>query len=255
MSDETEQLALSMVDQSDQQLEDREYGPVVYHDHIPEGVVMYRLGGRMYPMKFEPQCSVCQSPHRLKIEREVLEGYSYRSIHSGLDEEGRMHWTSIQRHVSRGHLPVDAQVKRFAIEERARELGRSAETHDQALADHVTMARLGVQKVFEKMMRGDLEPDIQDGIAFGNMLMKLGMYEGSDIDRQAMMEAFTAYMEAAEEVMNSDQMRTFGQLLSSNSTLRALMGRTESGPEEPPIDVEVERDEVVIEQDETIPPS
>lgn len=182
-----------------------------------------QLGGRQYPRKASLTCHTCQSPDRFEIEKLLLKGYGYKAIseHFG---EGAPSPGSITSHYKNGHMAVADTVQREMVESRAKEVGRDIEG-SATLVDHVALARLGVQQVYERIAEGDLKPDVKEGIAFANLLMKAGMFEGSDIDQQSMVEAFGAYMEAAEMVMTDDQMQQFAQMLASHPTLRALHRR------------------------------
>lgn len=199
-------------------------GEFHYDEPIPESVATYRLGGRLYPLRSEPRCHTCQSPYRMRVEKGLLRGYSYRAIAESLPSDAHLNASHIRRHVRSKHMPLDENVRRVAIEERARELGHDVESHDQMLADHVTLARVGVQRVFERMQDGELEPDISDGIAFANLLAKLGIHEESAIDEQMLFEILGAYMEAAVEVMDADQQREFANRLGQHPVLQRMVG-------------------------------
>lgn len=197
---------------------------VDYHT-VPTSVLSYRLAGRLYPVRSSPRCSVCQSRYRLRIEQAILSGHSYRSIERSLPEDAAMDHSAIWRHFDNGHLPLDEHVNRVAVEARAEEIGWSVKDHNEALADHITLAKVGVQKVFQRMANGEIEPDVKDGVAFANLLLKLEQQEGSDVDHQALIEAFSAYMQAAEAVMTPMQLQEFGQILASNEVMQGLLAR------------------------------
>lgn len=47
--------------------------PVDHEDDGPSSLVMVRVGGRTVPAKTAARCRVCQSPHRVQIEKWTLE--------------------------------------------------------------------------------------------------------------------------------------------------------------------------------------
>lgn len=215
-----------------------EHGPFVYNDPVPDSAVMYRVGGRLYPMRREPRCNTCQSPYRQQVERAVLQGMSYRRIVESLPEDAGLTVYNVREHVARQHLPLDEFVKRAVIEERAQELGRDIESFQTTLADHITFARLGLQKAFERLVEGEVKPDLEDGIAFAQLLHKVGLEEGSEADREAMEQAMLAYMEVLEEVLEEEQRERFSVLASRHPVLRALARRYDDGTRAEVVSVE-----------------
>lgn len=194
---------------------------------------MYRLGGRLYPVKSEPRCSTCQSPHRLHVERQLIRGYSYASIVRDLPDDAGLTQRGVALHVQRNHLPLNEHVKRVAIEERARELGRDAERHEQSLVDAITFARLGIQDVHERMQNGEIKPTIKDGIAFARLLHDVGLAERDEVGVEATREMFEAYMDAFIAVVDDpEQQQRFANALHAHPTMRAWLKEYEGHPPE-----------------------
>lgn len=183
--------------------------------------VSYRVGGREYPFRSEPNCLTCQSSYRIEIENALLKGYSYASISRSLPQ-AQLTSDNIFDHVSRGHLPLDEHLRRVVIEQRATELGRDIQRAEGVLTDHIALARLGVQRVIERMQTGDLDPTIADGIQFANLLLRLDEFAGESVDQQAVASSFMAFFEAAKSVMDPAQFTRFGRLLERNPVLNAL---------------------------------
>lgn len=197
--------------------------PLVQED-MPPSAVMYRLGGRLYPVKSEPRCSTCQSPHRLHVERQLIRGYSYSAIVRDLPDDAGLTSRGIALHVQKNHLPLNEHVKRVAIEERARELGRDAERHEQSLVDAITFARLGIQDVFERMQNGELKPSVKDGIQFARLLHEVGLAERDEVGVEATREMFAAYMDAFVAVVDDpEQQQRFANALNAHPTMRAWL--------------------------------
>src|SRR3954453_6015358 len=98
----------------------------------PQGgasIVMYRVGGRQYPLKTVGQCKVCSSEGRLAIEQEVANGRGYAAIIKSLDEGHDLTPRNISDHVRNGHMPLEISTVREIIDERARIRGMSIEGH------------------------------------------------------------------------------------------------------------------------------
>lgn len=190
--------------------------------------VMYQVGGRRYPMRSAPLCNVCQSfEYRQEIENALLKSYSYAAIHRSLPPDAGISLDSIRNHVVSGHLPLDAAMRRVVIEERAREVGHSVEDHESTLADHITLAKLGVQSVIEQMARGELIPDMKDGIALAGLLARVQETAGEGIDNEVMVQAFMVYMEAIRATCTPEQIRAIGESVANNPVMAGLMGRVQ----------------------------
>ena len=190
--------------------------------------IMYRLGGREYPMRTVPQCKVCQSHYRVEIERGLIKSYGYTAIHRSLPEQAKTELSirNIEEHAKR-HLPVDEGIRRAVIEARAREIGVSVEDSHESLVDHISFARVGLGKVYEAMANGDLNPDVKDGIAFANLLLKVEERAGGGVDDEMMFGGFMAYLKAIRSVCTPEQVREIGAQLQQDPTMRALLTRSQ----------------------------
>lgn len=220
-------------DSEDQHLRlDEETGQFVYTDAPSQSVVMYQLGGRLYPMRSEPRCNTCQSPYRLEIEKKILRGYGYTAVANSLPEDAGLSMSSIRSHVRNGHLPLDETVKRAAVEARALELGLDLEAHEQSLVDHIAFAKVGVQKAFERVINGDEDVTVSDGIALANLLVKVEQTAQGGVDSELMAQVFHAYMRAFVAVVTDERMQQqFARRLSQDPVMVALYERWQSQPQ------------------------
>jgi hypothetical protein len=211
---------------------DEETGQFIYTDAPSQSVVMYQLGGRLYPMRSEPRCNTCQSSYRLEVEKKVLRGYGYTAIANSLPSDAGLSVSSIRAHFRNGHLPLDETVKRAAVEARASELGLDLEAHEQSLVDHITFAKVGVQKAFERVMNGDEEVTVSDGIALANLLARVEQTAQGGVDSELMSEVFHAYMRAFVSVVTStEQQQQFARMLGRDPVMVALYSRWQSQPQ------------------------
>lgn len=189
--------------------------------------LMYRIGGHRYPLRSEPKCKVCQSlEYRQEIETALLRGFSYTTIHRSLPERSGLSVRNIRDHVENQHLPLDEAMRRVLIEETARERGLSIEDHEGTLVDHITFAKLGVQRVVEGMQNGTLVPDIKDGIALASLLVRIQETAGEQVDNEVMVSAFRVYMDAIRRTCTPEQIRAIGEAISANPVMQGLMNRT-----------------------------
>jgi hypothetical protein len=211
---------------------------------VVRSVVTYRLGGREYPLRSEPKCLVCQSPHRVEIERGLLRAYSPTSVYRTLPEQAQASLSvkSIGSH-ARQHMPVDHVVRQAFIRERTEELGKDYEEIEGSLVDGIVFARTGLQKVYEDMMEGKIQPDVKDGIAFAQFLSKAEDQAGGDIDLDVAALGFMEYLAVLRAVCTPEQIQAMAQAISESPTMSALRARGEmvqrSGTFALPADVEI----------------
>lgn len=189
--------------------------------------VMYRVGGRMYPLRNAANCYVCSSEHRSTIEEELLKGYGYAAVVRHLPEDAGINKDNVVQHVKRGHLPLDVSVRRAIIEDRATAIGKQIEDAEGTIIDHLSFARLGLQRVCERMAEGTLLPDIKDGIEFAKLIIKMDELagDGQALDQQVIFRGFLEWMKAIQRVCTPEQVREIGALLSTNTVIRSMLNR------------------------------
>jgi hypothetical protein len=190
----------------------------------PPGMLSYRIGGHVYPRTARAGCAVCASPYRSDIEVAISSGQNYTGIIGGLPEGSQLEVRHLSTHFRAGHMPLRQSAMRKIIEDREVELGKAIEDGADSLADHVMLARVVVQRSFERIAKGELEPTVADGIAAAKILQTVGV-DDSDTDKAAYAEAFMIWMETAQQVMTEDQFLAFGASLNGNPVLQGLVSR------------------------------
>lgn len=196
-----------------------------------QSVSMVNLGGRLYPLRTEPRCKVCNSPHRLQVERGLVASYGYRAIIRTLPDDHGLTDRNLKDHVANGHLPLEQMARRVLVEERAREIGLSIENTDGPLGDHITLARLTVQDAIERLLKGELKPTLGEALQAAKLLNDYGLWGGSEIDREAITEAFTAYWEAVTREVDPETMGRISRRLTANPVIRSLMASSDDEDE------------------------
>lgn len=203
-------------------------------------MVSYRVGGREYPLKTMPRCPVCMSVFRFDIEEEIVKGRTYARIHrevisrceaQGMDVSEAPPRISISNHYNNGHMPLEFSQQRQIVEDRARQVGKRVEEGLDQIVDGITLMETVVLKSFEAIAQGRIEPTVRDGLAASKLLAELGVYDGSDVDQQAYVNAFMAYHETAERIMSSEEFSRFGDALATNPVLKSLAARYEGEPD------------------------
>lgn len=205
---------------------------------MTQSMVMTRIGGVEYPMRSVPTCRTCQSPYRVEIENDLLRGYSYAAIARGI--EGRAPGNlphpsaeSISAHLSNQHMPVQAAAQRRLIERRAEEIGRNIENEVEALADHVTLARMVVARGFERLQSGEIQPDLDEALAASRFLFQVEQQQDtSDLDQQALLQVLHAYMEITQQFVPPEQWEAYGRAVRSHPIIREMAERQEASRRE-----------------------
>lgn len=194
-------------------------------------VIAYRLGGRDYPLRTVAQCKVCSSPHRFEIEKELAAGRVYKRIVESLlieDPDCDLSPKNLSDHYRNGHMPLEVEASRRIVEKRAEQRGLDVAAGVDNLVDGVTLAETVVQKTFEAIQRGEIKPDMKDGLAAARLLETFAPAEtGADAATYA--QVFMVYHETAQMLMTAGQFEEFGRRLADNPTLKALIARYSEG--------------------------
>lgn len=193
-------------------------------------MVQVRIGGRTYPVKSVPSCKTCQHPMRLEIESALLAGRSYRAILKSLpDDEDwadlNPSYEALRSHFNNQHMPLSAAAERRLIERNYEKSGRKIEEAVDDLVDHVTAAEMVVQKGFERMSRGEIEPEVGDMLKAASFLHQVNQTSQNGIDQEAWFNAMSAYMEEVSRIMSPEQLQALGRRLNQNPTLKAIAAK------------------------------
>lgn len=192
--------------------------------HGRRGFVTYRLGGREYTMVTAPNCKVCNSDARVAIENEILKGRGWkaiwRSLHPRMQEELTVE--NIRVHYASGHLPAEASVVRVMTEERAREVGALIDETEGSIVNHLTLVSEVVRRTFERIVGGEISPDVDDGLTAAKILVSLGMNEGSEIDTAVWWQAIREMMTLAKDVMTPEQFVLYSERLVESPVLQSI---------------------------------
>lgn len=190
-------------------------------------IVMYRVGGRTYPLKTVPQCRVCQSPDRLDIEQWIINGRPYAAIAKSLPEESPITARNIKDHQTNGHMPLDTEAMRAVIDEHARVRGISLQDATSTLVTPAALAQTVLDRTYEGIANGYLMPSISNALKAATLLYNIGMTEES-LNESDMIQAFAVFQEEAKAVMPPEMWDAFGKRLLANPVLRGLRARAEA---------------------------
>ncbi len=200
-------------------------------------MMMVRIGGQDYPVRSEPNCKTCQSPHRQFIEKELLLARSYTVIADslvGLPEgyKGHPSKEGIAKHVKAGHLPLGPATQRRLVERRAQEIGRDINNDEHTLADHITVSQMIVQKGVEMVASGSLDIKGSDVLAAARFLHQVEQAAGGETDAEVWISAVMEHMTIVQKHMSSQQQQAYARDLATSPVLKALKAKLQTVPGE-----------------------
>jgi hypothetical protein len=201
-------------------------------------VVQYSIGNRTYDLDNRKNCNTCSSRYRGKIESLLMQGRTPGWISKNLPEDSDVKYASILNHSK--HLTGMAAQTRQIQEERAVEIGRSIEEGNHFLVDEVTLSRIIVMRVSERIGLGEIEPTIGDAMAAAKFLSTTAAAEGGGIgvDQEAYAASTMRYFELAKANMEPQDFLRFMQQLRSDPILAAIEKKKHDPDEASVIDVE-----------------
>jgi hypothetical protein len=184
-------------------------------------------------MKSEWRCHVCTSHRRVEIENAILKGWAPGTIANLLAKQGDdVSAKSIQNHIHGGHMPADPTIRRVAIEQRTAEMGRIIEDEEGSLVDHIGLLTAVQQRTFERIVMGEIEPEVTDGIAAAKALAALQIQSGGQVDTDILMQAIVRMMEVWEELLPDEVFQTGLRSLQDDPVLASLEARRRSNQEQ-----------------------
>lgn len=195
---------------------------------LPEGVVMLRVGKGYAPYKFVTNCNTCQSPHRAYIEQQLAKGIAIQTIVrevADLDHGIRPapSWESMKNHLAKGHMPLDLARTRGVMEERAREVGQAISEETDIFVDYVAANRLIVQKGIDRIVTGEIQPDVKDVLSASKALADIERQMGdSGLDVAVLYEALDVLLQVTTAYIPIESRKEWGNAIATNPVLAAL---------------------------------
>jgi hypothetical protein len=200
--------------------------------------VRVKIGNRFYDAIREARCYTCMHPAREEIETQIIQGHSYKSVATQYSEvdwsqaDGttvhlpQVTWSSIMHHFKAGHMPVEAAAMRQIIEKRAESIGVAQyEGQVGQFVDQYTFAQQVVAQTQERMVKGEIRPEVRDGLAAAKLLQDIESASEGSLDSDAWGEAMERYFEVAQKMMPPDMWSQFIRALSTDPILQAIAKR------------------------------
>ena len=183
---------------------------------VRSSVIQVKVGSRSYNMVENRNCGVCMHPGRFQIEAKILLNFGWTAIsrhvsdlNSAKVDGSQEDWyaltpAQIKKHYENGHCP-DGNVSRALVEERAKKRGIELSEATTGFVDHVIVQEAILQRGFELLIEGKIEPDAKDLL----MASKLrGDAEATNTDNgtvEQWQEFMGIYFSAVQTVVSRDQ--------------------------------------------------
>lgn len=197
-------------------------------------IVQVKIGNRTYDAAYVSTCHTCTHPARMHIEEKIIQNFSYAAIErafSGVEYEvdpGRrelmptLSYNSIRNHFLRGHMPLEASALRRLAERRAEQIGSLYEQAESQFVDQYVLAEAVVTRAYQRMVTGDIEPEVKDGLAAAKFMQDVSDRTQQGFDTEAWSQAMQVYFETAREFMPADRWNQFTAALAKDPILRGL---------------------------------
>jgi hypothetical protein len=196
---------------------------VADNEELIASSVMYRVGGRFYPMVVSPTCRTCQSPYRSYIENQILCGYTYRQISDSLPEDLRLSPRQMSDHYRHGHMPLAEAARRAIVEKRAAEKQLDSVNGLDNLVDHITVLEAIVRDGSDLLARREIQPTVKELMAAADALAQLEAAGDTADDWDAVNKGIQHVMKMARARMTPAEFALFSRDLVTDPYLKRLM--------------------------------
>jgi hypothetical protein len=132
---------------------------------------------------------------------------------------------SIHRHFKARHLPVEVAALREIADERAREMSEAYSEETSRIVDGHTFARQVLHTTQQRLIAGEIEPEVRDGLAAAKLLQDMEVDGSGGIDGEIWSAAMTRYFELAQQIMPGDLWARFARALTVDPVLQSLQRR------------------------------
>ncbi|MFD8650685.1 hypothetical protein [Streptomyces mirabilis] len=195
-------------------------------DDGPSSIVMIRVGGRTVPAKTNSKCRVCQSPHRVQIEKWTLEAYTRPTILAYLKDLepgplGHPSEKSLRLHADK-HMALGDRAQAAILARRAEQLGEEIEKYGGRVADHLSALDIVVLRGFDALQRGEIKVDAATLMKAIDLKHKIDSSVDGGVDANIWRDALMEYMRIALGFIPTDRRKEFAAALNASPVLAAL---------------------------------
>jgi hypothetical protein len=192
------------------------------------------VGGRNYPLVASPRCRTCRSPQRREIEELVVGGSSFAEASRSYSAAG-LSARNVREHIRRGHLPIEHEVVRRLVEQEVKEHIALVESGVSAKLAVIVLAQTTIRSVNERLMSGELEPTISEGIRMASLLASYdrAVWKEHRTEKQLRQshEGFAVLFSIAKSMMSTEMWADFLNASHEDERLSTYVPPPASYPE------------------------
>jgi hypothetical protein len=133
------------------------------------------VGDTLVAVPVVPQCRVCRSPFRVQVDQGLASGLSPVMVVDRLPSQACLRPRNVREHRRRGHLPADpATVQTLAATATDMMTATgNVESIVVSAAAEMVLAQRVLQVVFERLVSGEIEPSIRDGLRAARLVHEI----------------------------------------------------------------------------------
>jgi hypothetical protein len=188
------------------------------------GTVAITIGGQVYIKPLDRTCPICVSPVLLQVDTLLSYGWTYERVRSAMRGYGVRGATSDELKAHIAHLAAPHAEARRELEEAVTGRGGTVEDGSSPV-ELEDVARLSLQRVYERIQSGDAEIAPRDAVALIKLYREIAREESG---REAA-SSIAQWEAAAREILwiarrhLGTQWKAFVADLRASETLRAIM--------------------------------
>lgn len=189
-------------------------------------------GNRLYETKRSvPQCHTCQSPYRDQIEEGISSGLSAPTIlgHlkpfvsiAGEDPIEFPSAESIAMHRKNRHLSLTDELRQAMMDQHRQAIGDNLAEDSDIVVDKTLVARMIVQRGYEMLRDGTVEPSVGEVIAAARLLQQVDRDMEGDLDVQIWRDVLMVHMDTASKYIPMDMLPAYGRDIEQHPIMVAL---------------------------------
>ncbi len=165
------------------------------------------------PVKVEPRCSVCNSPHRLWMERQLIRGVSYTTIANAIpDINVNTYRRALPNHY-KNHMDLEGAQVRAIMEEEADLLQQNYDEGIKGAAAYRAALNMLIRKGFSDALDNITTVEPKDMIKLMELADKMDGTSATQMVEEAK-AAVNIFMEAIRNVFSDNLDRNTADFLS-----------------------------------------
>ena len=188
---------------------------------IGKSIAVLHVKGRTYPLVSIPSCKVCRSTERYAIERAIVDGAGYEATVRKFSDAG-ITARGIKRHFLRQHLPLMAVAVRELQDRNEQRRSDLVATGAKEVRAYLEQCRVIVGKVSGKVLLGEVEPTLADGIKAARLLQKADQ-SAAEVDWSIVKIGLSACIQVVRDTLDDRAFAQFVDTVTSHAEVKLLL--------------------------------